>query len=176
MRRSVGYVADGPETWAKAMDDVVIALMIEKTGAMDNLEKNPFRTGAWIWCSSAPRDYSISYGKPRRQDHGDDGHTEADDRNGAEERRGAQGGSRFFRTGEAVHRYGCETFLHRLGRQHYLRLCNQNSEGMAKLLPGLGAAKATERRRLYRPQISFDFRNCELQIAGSGIKTLPAIF
>jgi 4-hydroxy-2-oxoheptanedioate aldolase len=63
MRRSVGYVADGPEVWAKAMDDIVIAIMIEKTGAMDNLEKILSVPGVDM-VQFGPSDYSISYGKP----------------------------------------------------------------------------------------------------------------
>ena len=63
MRRSVGYVADGPEPWAKAMDDIVIALMIEKTGAMDNLEKILSVPGVDM-VQFGPSDYSISIGKP----------------------------------------------------------------------------------------------------------------
>jgi 4-hydroxy-2-oxoheptanedioate aldolase len=63
MRRSVGYVVEGCEAWAKAMDDVVIALMIEKTGAMDNLEKILSVPGVDM-VQFGPSDYSISYGKP----------------------------------------------------------------------------------------------------------------
>jgi len=63
MRRSVGYVVEGCEAWAKAMDDIVIALMIEKTGAMDNLEKILSVPGVDM-VQFGPSDYSISYGKP----------------------------------------------------------------------------------------------------------------
>ena len=39
MRRDVGYVLDvGSAEYATAMDEAVIAIMIEKTGAMDRLE------------------------------------------------------------------------------------------------------------------------------------------
>lgn len=38
MRRSVGYVPEGGrQSWVDAMNDVVIALMIEKKGAVENL-------------------------------------------------------------------------------------------------------------------------------------------
>ncbi len=40
MRRNVGYVLEGgSEAWVKAMNEVVIAFMIEKKGAMDDLEE-----------------------------------------------------------------------------------------------------------------------------------------
>jgi 2-keto-3-deoxy-L-rhamnonate aldolase RhmA len=63
MRRSVGYVVGSCDEWAKAMDDIVIAIMIEKTGAMDNLEKILAVPGLDM-VQFGPSDYSISYGKP----------------------------------------------------------------------------------------------------------------
>ena len=40
MRRNVGYVLEsGRPSWVQAMDDVVVALMIEKKPAMDNLSE-----------------------------------------------------------------------------------------------------------------------------------------
>jgi len=59
-----GYVLMA-EAWATAMDDIVIAIMIEKTGAMDNLEKFSLRRG---YGAVRPSDYSISYGKPGQAD------------------------------------------------------------------------------------------------------------
>jgi 2-keto-3-deoxy-L-rhamnonate aldolase RhmA len=64
MRRSTGYgygsqVAD----WTQAMDEVVIAIMIEKKGAIDNLEEILSVRGVDM-VQFGPVDYSISIGKP----------------------------------------------------------------------------------------------------------------
>jgi 2-keto-3-deoxy-L-rhamnonate aldolase RhmA len=64
MRRSTGYgygsqVAD----WKQAMDEVVIAIMIEKKGAIDNLEEILSVRGVDM-VQFGPVDYSISIGKP----------------------------------------------------------------------------------------------------------------
>jgi 2-keto-3-deoxy-L-rhamnonate aldolase RhmA len=64
MRRSTGYgygiqVAD----WTKAMDEVVIAIMIEKKGAIENLEEILSVEGVDM-VQFGPVDYSISVGKP----------------------------------------------------------------------------------------------------------------
>jgi 4-hydroxy-2-oxoheptanedioate aldolase len=64
MRRNVGYVLEsGSEAWTKAMDDVVIAFMIEKKGAMENLEEILSIKGVDM-VQFGPADYSISIGKP----------------------------------------------------------------------------------------------------------------
>lgn len=64
MRRSVGYVSSaGAEDWVKAMNDVVIAIMIEKKGAMENLEEILEVKGVDM-VQFGPLDYSISIGKP----------------------------------------------------------------------------------------------------------------
>lgn len=64
MRRNVGYVMGaGSEAWVKAMDDVVIAIMIEKKAAMDNLEEILSVKGVDM-VQFGPADYSISVGKP----------------------------------------------------------------------------------------------------------------
>ncbi|MBW1708881.1 MAG: 2,4-dihydroxyhept-2-ene-1,7-dioic acid aldolase [Deltaproteobacteria bacterium] len=64
MRRNVGYVAyAGSEAWVKAMNDVVIAIMIEKKGAMENLEEILSIKGVDM-VQFGPADYSISIGKP----------------------------------------------------------------------------------------------------------------
>jgi 4-hydroxy-2-oxoheptanedioate aldolase len=64
MRRSTGYgygsqVAD----WVKAMDEVVIAIMIEKKGAIENLQEILSVEGVDM-VQFGPVDYSISIGKP----------------------------------------------------------------------------------------------------------------
>ena len=64
MRRNVGYVLEpGSAGWAKAMDEVVIAIMIEKKGAMENLEEILSVKGVDM-VQFGPADYSISIGKP----------------------------------------------------------------------------------------------------------------
>jgi len=64
MRRNVGYLLEcGNEAWAKAQRDVVIAIMIEKKGAMENLEDILSVKGVDM-VQFGPCDYSISIGKP----------------------------------------------------------------------------------------------------------------
>jgi len=64
MRRNVGWVLEGgSEAWVKAMNDVVIALMIEKKGAMENLEEILSIEGVDM-VQFGPADYSVSIGKP----------------------------------------------------------------------------------------------------------------
>jgi len=53
----------GSEAWVKAMNDVVIAIMIEKKSAMDNLEEILSIKGVDM-VQFGPNDYSISIGKP----------------------------------------------------------------------------------------------------------------
>jgi len=69
MRRNVGYVLEvGSEAWIKAMNDVVIAIMIEKKAAMENLEEILSVKGVDM-VQFGPGDYSITIGKPgQRQD------------------------------------------------------------------------------------------------------------
>ena len=69
MRRNVGYVLEGcSEAWVKAMNDVIIAFMVEKKGAMENLEEILSVKGVDM-VQFGPGDYSISIGKPgQRQD------------------------------------------------------------------------------------------------------------
>ncbi len=61
MRRAV--LGSNPVEWVKAMDDVVIAFMIEKKGAMENLEEILSIKGVDM-LQFGPGDYSISIGKP----------------------------------------------------------------------------------------------------------------
>jgi 2-keto-3-deoxy-L-rhamnonate aldolase RhmA len=71
MRRSLVYGSGGAsygfgsalEEWTKAMDDVVIAIMIEKKGAMDDLDAILSIKGVDM-VQFGPSDYSISIGKP----------------------------------------------------------------------------------------------------------------
>jgi 4-hydroxy-2-oxoheptanedioate aldolase len=64
MRRSTGYgYGSRVEEWTKAMDEVVIAIMIEKRGAIENLEDILDVEGVDM-VQFGPVDYSISIGKP----------------------------------------------------------------------------------------------------------------
>ncbi len=64
MRRNVGYVLEsGSEAWVKAMNDIVVALMIEKKGAIEHLEEILSVKGVDM-VQFGPTDYSISVGKP----------------------------------------------------------------------------------------------------------------
>jgi len=64
MRRSTGYgVGSTAEAWTKGMNDVVIAIMIEKKGAIENLEEILAVKGVDM-VQFGPADYSISIGKP----------------------------------------------------------------------------------------------------------------
>ncbi len=64
MRRFTGYGGySGAADWVKAMNEVVIAIMIEKKGAMENLEEILSVEGVDM-LQFGPSDYSISIGKP----------------------------------------------------------------------------------------------------------------
>ena len=64
MRRSVGYVLEGGSpAWAKAMNDTVIAIMVEKKGAVEDLDAILAVEGVDM-LQFGPTDYSISIGKP----------------------------------------------------------------------------------------------------------------
>jgi len=65
-RRNVGYFLEsGSEQWAKAMNEVVIAIMIEKKGAMDNLEEILSIKGIDM-VQFGGFDYAVSIGNPGR--------------------------------------------------------------------------------------------------------------
>ncbi len=64
LRRYNSYgVAANVVEWVKAMNDVVIAIMIEKKGAVENLEEILSVKGVDM-VQFGPNDYSISIGKP----------------------------------------------------------------------------------------------------------------
>jgi len=63
MRRGGGYFYGSGDDWVNAMNDVVIAFMIEKKGAMENLEQILSVPGVDM-VQFGPADYSISIGKP----------------------------------------------------------------------------------------------------------------
>ena len=64
LRRSIGYgTYGGAEAWVDAMNQVVIALMIEKKGAVENLDEILAVDGVDM-VQFGPSDYSISVGRP----------------------------------------------------------------------------------------------------------------
>ena len=64
MRRNVGYVVEaGSEAWTQAMNKTVIAIMIEKKRAMEELEEILSVDGVDM-VQFGPADYSISVGLP----------------------------------------------------------------------------------------------------------------
>jgi len=64
MRRSVGYVLEaGSQAWVEALNQVVIALMIEKKGAIENLDEILAVPGIDM-VQFGPTDYSVSIGRP----------------------------------------------------------------------------------------------------------------
>jgi 2-keto-3-deoxy-L-rhamnonate aldolase RhmA len=71
MRRNVGYILEGgSKTWTEAMDEVVIAIMIEKKAAMDNLDEILAVKGVDM-VQFGPSDYSISKGMAGQGGHPD---------------------------------------------------------------------------------------------------------
>ena len=69
MRRNVGYVLEGgSKAWTDAMNEVVIAIMIEKKGAIENLEEILSVEGLDM-VQFGPSDYSISIGLPGQGGH-----------------------------------------------------------------------------------------------------------
>jgi len=64
MRRNVGFVVEcGNEAWAQAMRDTVIAIMIEKVSAMEQLDEI-LSVKHVDMVQFGPCDYSINIGKP----------------------------------------------------------------------------------------------------------------
>jgi len=69
MRRNVGYVLDcGNEEYVKAMDEVVIAIMVEKKGCVDNLEEILSIKGIDM-VQFGSCDYALSIGLPGQWTH-----------------------------------------------------------------------------------------------------------
>ena len=68
-RRNVGYYVEaGSPEYVKAMDEAVIALMIEKKEAVDNLEEILSIKGIDM-VQFGPSDYSLSIGYPGQRNH-----------------------------------------------------------------------------------------------------------
>ncbi len=69
MRRDVGYVLEvGSAEYVGAMDEAVIAIMIEKKGAMDRLEEILSVEGVDM-VQFGPADYALSIGLPGQRSH-----------------------------------------------------------------------------------------------------------
>jgi 2-keto-3-deoxy-L-rhamnonate aldolase RhmA len=69
MRRDVGFVLEGGSpAFAQALDDAVVALMIEKAPAVENLEALLSVPGVDM-VQFGPADYSMSLGIPGQWDH-----------------------------------------------------------------------------------------------------------
>jgi 4-hydroxy-2-oxoheptanedioate aldolase len=69
MRRDVGYVlGSGSPEYVEALEDVVVALMIEKKGAIENLEAILSVKGVDM-VQFGPLDYSMSIGIPGQTQH-----------------------------------------------------------------------------------------------------------
>lgn len=69
MRRNVGYVLDcGNKEYVKAMDEVVIAIMVEKKSCVDNLE-GILSTEGIDMVQFGPCDYALSIGLPGQRTH-----------------------------------------------------------------------------------------------------------
>ena len=141
MRRSVGYVVDGPEAWAKAMDDIVIAIMIEKTGAMDHLEEILSVPGVDM-VQFGPSDYSISYGKP--------GQSRSPEILDTQKRMVEMALKKGVAPRVEVPSFEAAKPWVDMGIRHFCigwdvtiiyAWCNQNSEGMGNLIPGLKRQK-----------------------------------
>lgn len=68
-RRNVGYYLEaGSSEYVKAMDEAVVALMIEKKEAVDNLEEILSVEGIDM-VQFGPGDYSLSLGYPKESNH-----------------------------------------------------------------------------------------------------------
>ena len=68
-RRNVGYYIEaGSPEYIKAMDEAIVALMIEKKEAVDNLEEILSVKGIDM-VQFGPGDYSLSLGYPRQRNH-----------------------------------------------------------------------------------------------------------
>ncbi|MGQ9555499.1 MAG: HpcH/HpaI aldolase family protein [Anaerolineae bacterium] len=69
MRRNVGYVLEpGSAAFAQSLNDAVVALMIEKKGAVENLEEILSVKGVDM-VQFGPADYSLSIGIPGQWHH-----------------------------------------------------------------------------------------------------------
>jgi 4-hydroxy-2-oxoheptanedioate aldolase len=133
MRRSTGYgYGSQVEDWAKAMDEVVIAIMIEKKGAVENLEGILSVKGVDM-VQFGPVDYSISIGKPGKTAEVQDTHKymiEMALKKGVAPRVEIAG----FEQAKPYLDMGVRHFCIGWDTSIIAQWCRQQAEGMAKLL------------------------------------------
>ncbi len=138
MRRSTGYgYGSSIEKWTKAMDEVVIAIMIEKKGAIENLEAILSVEGVDM-VQFGPADYSISIGMPGQVQSPEvqDAHKlmiESALKKGVHPR--VEIGS--FEQAEPFARMGVRHFCIGWDTTIMAQWCRQQAEGMNKLLASL---------------------------------------
>jgi 2-keto-3-deoxy-L-rhamnonate aldolase RhmA len=139
MRRAMGYGSYGSgstmEEWAEAMNNVVIAIMIEKKGAIENLDEILSVEGIDM-VQFGPADYSISIGIPgqTRSDEVQDAHKrmiEAALKKGIHPR--VEIGS--FEQAKPFVDMGVRHFCIGWDTGVISQWCTQQAEGMAELLP-----------------------------------------
>ena len=116
-RHSGGYGgAEGgtsTEDWVKAMNDIVVVVMIEKKSAIENLEEILSVKGVDM-VQFGPSDYSISIGKPGQvRMSGDTKRRDRNGKNGTEKGYRTQGRSQRHGRGKKIYRNGRASFLHR---------------------------------------------------------------
>ena len=70
MRRDVGYVVGGLTEYVQQLEEGIVALMIEKRSAVENLEEI-LSVGGVDMVQFGPSDYSMSIGIPGQEDHPD---------------------------------------------------------------------------------------------------------
>ena len=123
MRRDVGYVVDvGSPAFVQALEDAVVAVMIEKASAVENVEAMLSVKGVDM-VQFGPADYSMSIGIPGQWDHPRVKEAEVHViKTALRLGRGPASGDRHTRAGAALPRHGGAALLHRLGRGHSLRL------------------------------------------------------
>ena len=132
MRRTMGFgMAGGLPEFVDAMEDVVIAVMIEKAPAVENLEAL-LSVGGIDMVQFGPGDYSMSIGHPGEYGkRASQGGGEVRHRNVVEDGRRAARGNQQSGPGEALSGHGGETLLHRYGRQHPDGLVPHSGRGNA---------------------------------------------
>ena len=132
MRRDVGTMRDaGSPAFVKALDDVVIAIMVEKRECVEDLDAI-LSTKGLDMVQFGPADYAMSIGVSRSMDapRRPEGRAH-DDRDRAEERPPSARRDQRAGGGRALPRDGRETLLHRVGRGHPSPLVERERQGDA---------------------------------------------
>ena len=133
MRRDVGTVREGGSpAYVDALNEVVIAIMVEKKSCVDDLDRILSVPGIDMVQFGAS-DFSMSIGKTgavqpsRRAGRRDQDHPDRAEEGPAPARRAARS-----QPGAALSRDGREAFLHRLGRPHPGGLVGHQGRGDAQ--------------------------------------------